>query len=250
MATDHEFCILCGRTGRELVEGVCSDCAADRATLLSPPGRGVVVLCPTCGARKLGSHWEREDTSTVLTHEDLNPLLTVHPEAAIRSIQWEETQVSALLHEFRGTARVRFRGAERTVEVPLTVKVEHRTCPECSRKSGHYYTAVLQIRGELDGPREKPPQLRDRLEQQWTTLMRDARPDWRKAVSWREALPEGWDLYVVDTLAARSMARLAKQRYGAKIKESATLVGRKDGNDLYRVTFCLRLPREPTSSRA
>ncbi|MGI0055683.1 MAG: NMD3-related protein [Thermoplasmata archaeon] len=244
---DSEFCVVCGRTGRPLVEGVCPECAADRLPLLSPPGRGVVVLCPTCGARKIGSHWERADTAAVLTHEDLDPLLSVHPEVAIRSIRWEETQVSALLHEFRGVARVRFRGTERTVELPLTVKVEHRTCPDCSRKSGHYYTAVLQLRGAIDGPREKPPELRSRLERQWEELMREARPDWRKAVSWREALPEGWDLYVVDTLAARSIARLAKQRFGAKLKESATLVGRKDGNDLYRVTFCLRLARPAAS---
>lgn len=242
MPTNGEFCVLCGRTGRVLTDGVCTECAAQRTTLLTPPGRGIVTICPTCGARRIGSHWDRAGASRLLTAEDLTPLLVPHPEVALRSVRWEETQRSGLLHQFRGTARLRFRGLERDQEVALTVKVEHRTCPACSRKSGHYYTAVLQLRGPEGGRRSKATALRARLERQWEELMTESRADWREAISWREALPEGWDYYAVDTLAARSIARLAKQRLGASVKESATLVGRKDGTDVYRVTFCVRLP--------
>lgn len=76
------------------------------------------------------------------------------------------------------------------------------------------------------------------------------RPDWRKAVSWREELPEGWNCFFTDTLAARAVAKLAKQRYGASLKESSSLVGRKNGQDLYRVTFCLRFARRSTDAPA
>jgi NMD protein affecting ribosome stability and mRNA decay len=38
------------------------------------------------------------------------------------------------------------------------------------------------------------------------------------------------------------VARFAKTRLGAQLKESATLWGRKNGKDVYRVTFCLRVP--------
>jgi NMD protein affecting ribosome stability and mRNA decay len=36
------------------------------------------------------------------------------------------------------------------------------------------------------------------------------------------------------------VARLAKQRFGVPVVESASLFGRKQGQDVYRVTFCLR----------
>jgi NMD protein affecting ribosome stability and mRNA decay len=62
-------------------------------------------------------------------------------------------------------------------------------------------------------------------------------------MSWREELPEGYDVFFTETLAARSVARVAKQKFRATIKESATLFGRKNGQDIYRVTFCLRFPR-------
>lgn len=237
-----EFCAACGRTEIPLVDGICAECTMDRTVLVRAPQRFNVVLCPTCGARQVGSHWERSGASPLPTDEDLHPALEPHAEVGIRTVHWEETGSSALLHQYIGRVSLRFRGIEREVAVPLTVKVDHRTCPECSRKSGHYYTAQLQLRGSLDGPREKAGALRARLDAQWGELMHEARADWRKAISWREALPEGWDYFLVNTMAARSLARLAQRRFAGEMKESATLYGRKDGQDLYRVTICVRIP--------
>ena len=243
--TDGEFCVVCGATDRPLVDGVCPDCAADRTTLLSAPQRAVVTVCPSCGARQVGSHWERSGASPLLTNDDLSPFLKVPNEVGVRHVRWEETAVTATVREFVGHARVRFRGIEREVEVPLSVRTVSRACPDCSRLSGRYYTATLQLRGPSEGRAEKAIPLRARLDDEWTRLVREMRPDWRKAVSWREPLPEGWDCFFTDTLAARAVAKLAKQRFGASVKESSSLVGRKNGQDLYRVTFCLRFPRRP-----
>ena len=241
--SEGEFCVVCGATDRPLVDGVCAECAADRTPLLSAPKRAVVTVCPHCGARENGAHWERAGSSPLLTSEDLTPFLEVPEEVGVRRVQWDETAVTATVREFVGRARVRFRGIERDVEVPLSVRTVHKTCPDCSRRSGRYYTATLQLRGPAEGRAEKPIVLRARLAEEWTRLVREMRPDWRKAVSWREELPEGWDCFFSDTLAARAVAKLAKQRFGASIKESSSLVGRKNGQDLYRVTFCLRFPR-------
>ncbi len=241
--SDGEFCVVCGATGRALVDGVCGECAADRTTLVSAPERAVVVICPHCGARQVKDHWERENSSSLLTADDLTPLLRIDPEASVRRVRWEERAATGTVHDFVGAADVGFRGARRTVEVPLSVRIEHRTCPDCSRKSGKFYTAVLQLRGPEEARPERAPALRARLDAVWTALMREARPDWKKAVSWREELPEGWDVFFTETLAARAVARVAQQKFGAALKQSASLFGRKDGRDVYRVTFCLRFPR-------
>jgi nonsense-mediated mRNA decay protein 3 len=247
---EGEFCVVCGATGRSLVDGVCAECAADRTVLLRAPERGTVTVCPTCGAREVGAHWERRGASRLLTAEDLSPFLDVHPEAGVRRIRWEETSATATVRTYVGHAHVVFRGAARDVEVPLSVRVVSKTCPECSRKSGKYYTAIIQLRGPVEGRAERPHALRARLEQEWQAILREAPSKWREALSWTEALPEGWDCYFTETLPARSIARLAKQRFGASLKESASLFGRKDGHDVYRVTFCLRFAGHPAASKA
>jgi nonsense-mediated mRNA decay protein 3 len=240
---EGEFCVVCGATGRPLTDGVCAECAANRTQLLSVPARAVVVICPHCGARRTGAKWERPGSSPLLTAADLAPFLRIHPEAGVRRIRWEETSATATVRELVGTARVMFRGTERDAEVRLSVRTEHQTCPDCSRKSGRYYTAVLQLRGGLERTNEKSAALHARLDSNWSTLLAESRPDWRNAMSWREELPEGYDVFFTQTLAARGVARLAKQKFGARIKESATLFGRKNGQDVYRVTLCLRFPR-------
>ena len=247
---EGEFCVVCGATGRPLVDGVCAECAVQRTVLVTAPERRTVTVCPTCGAREVGSHWERRGASHLLTAEDLSPFLEVHPEAGIRRIRWEETGATATVRTYVGHAHVVFRGVARDVEVPLSARVVSKTCPECSRKSGKYYTAIIQLRGTVEVRAERPLALRARLERQWNEILREGPPKWREALSWTEALPEGWDCYFTDTLPARAIARFAKQRFGASVKESASLFGRKDGRDVYRVTFCLRFarPLEPLSA--
>jgi len=237
-----EFCVVCGRTGQALTDGVCAECAAARESLVALPEQVEVVLCPQCGARWVRGHWERAGSSLVLSSDDLAPFLRVHPEVGVRELRWEERSRRASLREIAGEARIRFRSLERTVPLTVRARVLARTCTDCGRRAGHYYTAVLQLRGEASPRTRRPKELRGRLDAVWNELWTEARPDWRNAVAWREELREGWDVFFSDTLAARSVARLARQRFGVGIVESASLFGRKDGQDVYRVTFCLRFP--------
>lgn len=239
-----EFCVLCGRTGLPLTNGVCAECEASRRTLVSVPPQVSITICPTCGAREVGRHWERAGSSALLGSQDLGRFLLPDEEVALRKVDWQETGANPMLKGIHGDAHVRFRGLERIVPVDFTAKVVHRTCPDCSRRSGHYYTALIQLRGPEGGSRRKAPELRDRLAQIWDATIPSARADWRGHHSWTERKPEGWDHFFTETLAARGVARLFKDRFGAEIKESASLHGRKDGQDLYRVTFAVRLPEQ------
>ncbi|MCI4349281.1 MAG: 60S ribosomal export protein NMD3, partial [Thermoplasmata archaeon] len=173
---------------------------------------------------------------------DLLPLLLAHPEASIRTVDWTDASVHPLMREVDGVVHLRFRGMERTEPVRLTVKIEHRTCPTCSRRAGHFYAATIQLRGGDDAPREKAPARRERLQQSWASVLHEIRAPWKSAISWTEDLPEGIDLYLTDVLSARSIARVLKRALGARLVESATLWGRKNGKDVYRVTFCARVP--------
>lgn len=245
----EEFCVVCGRTDAAIVDGVCPKCYAERNPLVTVPERPKVTICPTCGARRIGAHWEgRGRSPELLGSEDLLPFLRVLPGVTLRTVDWTDEGTYALQREISGLAHLRFRGEERTMPLSLTVRLEHRTCEECSRRSGHYYTSTIQLRAVEDEVREKAADRRARLWRQWEDLLPETRADWQRALSWAEERPEGWDVYATDTLAARSISRLAKAKLSATLKESATLWGRKNGQDVYRVTFCLRIPISPESA--
>jgi nonsense-mediated mRNA decay protein 3 len=244
-----EFCVVCGRTDVPLTDGVCPDCFAARTPLLWTDPQGALTICPTCGARQVGAHWERRGSSpNLLSPEDLVPFVRMHPEVGVRRIRWEETGQNPMLREMQATAALRFRGRELTAPLRLTVKIVHRTCPECSRRTGHYFTARIQLRGPSERIGSSARRLRESLHARWEAQMADAKPAWRQALSWKEELPEGWDFYLTDTTAARALARYMRERLSADLKESATLWGRKHGEEVYRVTFRLRVPNPESPS--
>jgi nonsense-mediated mRNA decay protein 3 len=247
----EEFCVVCGRTDRPLSDGLCADCFAKKVPLLTVVDHPKVTVCPVCGSRQVRDRWEPSTSGLFLGAEDLNPFLVPLPEVGIRRVSWSEVGVEANARTYEGIATLRFRGTEPEVPVRLKVKLETRSCPDCSRKAGHFYTAQLQLRGPDDRLPPGARKLRDRLRSTWEAVLPEAKPDWRRALSWAEELPEGWDFFLTETLAARGIAKLLKERTGAKIKESATLWGRKDGRDVYRVTICVRVPLAPeATSRA
>jgi nonsense-mediated mRNA decay protein 3 len=245
-----EFCVVCGRTDRVLSHGVCPECFAKRERLVWADGTPTIIVCPTCGARKTGQSWGKPGGNpSLLTAEDLTPRLSVHPEVALRRVRWQEGPGDAAQRTFHGDVDVRFRGTERTVGVDLLVRVQGQTCTDCSRRSGHFFTAIIQVRGMSERLREPPRPLRQRLERAFESILPEMRTQWRQSFSWREELPEGWDYYLSDTQAARAIARFAKRRLDADLKESATLWGRRNGQDVYRVTFRLRIPAAPEPAR-
>jgi len=126
---DAEFCVVCGATGRALVDGVCSECSADRTKLAWAPQRVVITICPTCGARPVGMRWEGAGSSSALTSTDLTPHVKVHPEVGLRRVDWEEVSSTPTVREFEGVAEGGFRGAARWVRIPMSFRIDPRTCP-------------------------------------------------------------------------------------------------------------------------
>lgn len=237
-----EFCVVCGRTGLRLEGGVCSTCAADRTLLLDVTDHPVVVLCPTCGSRKRGDSWTKGEVSPGLMISDLEPFLRAKEGAMVAGLRFEEAGEDRLLRKIEGTATLRFREVQREFPLRFQIRLEHRSCPDCSRRSGRFYTSVIQLRGPEGRRRQNSAELRGWLWKRWEEALPDARANWRRALSWSEPLKEGWDVYLTDTEAAKALARWLKRRLGGTLTESPSLWGRKDGKDVYRVTFCLRLP--------
>ncbi|MCI4366909.1 MAG: 60S ribosomal export protein NMD3, partial [Thermoplasmata archaeon] len=195
-----------------------------------------------CGSRKAGERWIPSTAGRFLGKEDLQPFLKPLDGVGIRRIEWTEVDSAPGTRSYKGEALTRFRGVERNVPVAMTVHVDAITCPTCSRRAGHFYTAQIQLRGPEGRLSSGARQRRARLMSAWEAVLPEARSEWKKALSWGEEKPEGWDFFLSDTLAARNLAKLMKHRLGATLKESATLYGRKDGHDIYRVTICLRVP--------
>lgn len=242
MADTPAFCVVCGTEEGPFEGPLCVRCWGQQAPLLELPGRISRVFCPMCGARQVGRHWERVTPPGTLTGGDLARELRLRPGINLVDVRWTQETEDPLLRRLTATATLELKGTRWEAECSTEVHVVYHVCPECSRRQGHFYTAQLQLRGSEEGSLRSGAALRAWAHLQWENHLRGASESVRRAVSFEQELKEGWDIFFSSTPEARSAARGFRERFGAGYLESASLYSRKGGEDIYRVTFLLRLP--------
>lgn len=114
------------------------------------------------------------------------------------------------------------------------IRTSLSTCPTCTKKLGNYYEAILQIRGgTVNGMEEALDYSVRSIEHQGSSEIFVTRMQKNK---------EGYDLFISDKQFTRNIGRLLTEKFGGSYKETSHLVGRKKGNDLYRITVSVRIP--------
>jgi NMD protein affecting ribosome stability and mRNA decay len=168
-------------------------------------------ICPRCGrssgeVRFAGSFCERCAEEMQRTEPEAVPVPLCRSCGRVNVGGWRSKSSEAL----------RKAGAQITFVPQL--------CTDCSRRSGGYFEAIIQLRGSA----EKTAKARDALV---------ARIEERSFVSKVEQLREGVDVYAGSRKAALEALREMRLKHGT----SAKLFGVKDGRRVYRFTYCVRL---------
>jgi len=109
------------------------------------------------------------------------------------------------------------------IERPVRLDVTITTCPRCSRISGGYYEAIIQLRGD-----------RKKCEKQAAMILK--RLVKKTFISKTEEKEEGIDIYVGDSKAVVGLMG----ELGVRALITKKLVGRDEGKTLYRTTFLVR----------
>lgn len=235
-------CPNCGRETAELLDGFCPQCAADRLSLLNAPEVVDTTECTHCGRQLVGATWRAGAGSRQAKLEvALRDALAQDPRLDQASWKlaphWEDERNALIGVEFSGALR----GVPVNRSFRVRVRFKTTACPDCSREMGGYYEAILQVRGgdgtDLAG---LLPAIERQVETRIAALRAEGRPN--AFVSKAEQQRRGSDYYLGSKEVARILASELSEGYGAAQGESTKLVGRKDGRDLVRSTFLVRLP--------
>jgi nonsense-mediated mRNA decay protein 3 len=104
---------------------------------------------------------------------------------------------------------------------------------------GNYFEAILQIRG-LDGLADSD--IEDLLQRIRDETYSASVKDNNVFITKEEKVRGGYDFYMGEHGFTRQLAQKLHEHYGGEMKWSSSLFGRKDGKDVYRHTFLVRLP--------
>lgn len=236
------LCVECGSEVERLIGGSCPACFVSVTPLLTVPDVVQVELCAHCGARKVGAHWHDpgEAPEDWVRDAAVRASVGVHDRVEDAVLRTDERQ----LDERTFAYDVHLRGTVDGVPLDESAKLQLRrtkaVCDRCSRMAGGYYAAIIQLRATGRDVREDELERAHRIVA--TDLERQLDAGNRFAFLSKDGpIHGGHDYYIGDIDGARNVARLLKDRLGASLHETAKLVGRREGEDVHRVTFLVRV---------
>ncbi|MDO9537106.1 MAG: NMD3-related protein [Thermoplasmata archaeon] len=232
------FCVECG--SEDKVYGhLCKNCLLSK-NLITPPDYIEVHVCLGC-ARVLsgGSVWKKmaheDEAATVLAAASKS-----HVEA--KELRWEVPSFPADKGEHRVlcTAISMIGGEELAIDFEIGIRIRFQQCQSCSRQSGDYYESIIQLR--IDDLSVKDAEIELAEESALVFKMVEESSDENAFISKCSLVKGGMDFYIGSTPLARAIANKFRNRYGAITTESPSIIGMKDGRDMYRFSIAVRLP--------
>jgi len=233
------FCVECGAEER-LYGHLCRKCLTSKV-LITPPEHIVVQVCKTCGRVLDGAQW-RMAVPEEIASKQLEAGTRRHGQ--VRAVRWTVPFLPPEKgeHRVKCTAVLTIEDDELSQERELSIRVRPGCCTACSRQSGDYYEAILQLR--MDGLAPKDAEVE--LAEENATVMRMTEEysdiDEKAFITKQSLVKGGIDYYMGSLAMARAIAARIRSQTGASVNESPSLVGQKDGVDMYRNSILVKLP--------
>jgi nonsense-mediated mRNA decay protein 3 len=231
------FCVECGFEG-ELYQSLCADCFLKKTTFTKIPKNIDSEICTHCGSRKKGKGWVRNDEIDIL-EKIISENVITDPEVSSFDIHIDpkyedennvnvEVIIHANVHDLRKEEKYNTK-----------IRFKKSVCDECSKQQGGYWEAKVQFRGTKG---KLSSEDFERAYEIVDTIVADKEKKDRDAfITKVEEIHSGLDFYLGSKNLGKAIAKKLAAGFGGHVKESAQLMGKKDGKDIYRMTYAVRL---------
>jgi nonsense-mediated mRNA decay protein 3 len=237
----RSFCPKCGSNADVFYDNVCRQCYIGNKTLLECPQVVYGRICPTCGSVFRKGRWQsggaEEDRVISFVKDDLE----INRDTRSLELALSPKQIDYSRYQVHIEAKGEIKGAPIDATLDTEVRISWETCDTCSRISGGYFEAIVQIRADKRLPTHD--ELTKCISLAEDVAARSQKKGDRLAfIARTEELREGIDIYVGLIKLGKQICRAVIDTFGGKFTESPKLIGQKNGVDLYRITYALRLP--------
>ncbi len=229
-----KICPSCGRPESpklKFVHSFCEECHFEHHKLYDAPALLDVDQCQNCRRVRLSGEWKNFSNDELLKWI-VGKIKTPHKMKGA-TLKLEEVMAEEGKRNYNAAIDAEFdaEGVRVKRRIIIHLRVASTQCRECSLRSGGYFEAVIQLRGDRGKIEKIAGRLNHRIEKE------------KGFVSKVEERKEGIDIYVSSKEACHKAIHWLKLHANT----SRTLAGKREGKELYRTTYCIRLePPKPT----
>lgn len=235
------FCPKCGKPSE--TGGLCSQCRISSTPWFTCDKRVQSTTCPSCGAKKVVNTWTDSAPDRALLGPEI-ALSAVHFIQDVKKTSIDVSIQDLTLNRSRATLVLRGILYTKPVEGTCTVEIlwNKEQCDRCNRISGSYYEGVVQLRAEGRAPSTFEIQTAASVAQQIEDTLQGG-GERLSFISDMNEVHEGLDIIIGSQHIGLLISQGIVARLGGRYTTHPKLVGEKNGRQLYRVTYSIRLPR-------
>ncbi len=234
------FCVECGIPAEHTVNGLCMTCFLKDRMLVSLPDHVDLFVCTSCGQFLWRGEYQSMAPEKAIS---LSAKFALNIIKEAKLISSTSTIVPRDNYNFAVTVNCKLAIAdfEADASASTIVRVKNTVCKICSRRTGNYYEAILQIR---TSEKTLSQDMQDEVLEKVERFVDDAATTNPNAfITKMEIVPGGVDVYLSMIALGRELTKELGDIYCAETDESSKLVGQtRDGQDMYRVSYLVRLP--------
>ena len=243
MKTDIQgnFCPKCGKPSE--TDGLCSQCRIGSTPWFTCDNRVKSTNCPSCGAIKVVNTW----TDSAAERSALGPEIAksaVHFHKDVKKPSIDVSIRDLTLNRSRATLVLGGVLYNKHVEGTCTVEIlwHKEQCDRCNRISGSYYEGVVQVRADGRTPSTFELQTAASVAQQIEDTLQSG-GERLSFISEMNEIHDGIDIIIGSQHIGLLISQGIIAQLGGRYTTHPKLVGEKNGRQLFRVTYSVRLPR-------
>ncbi len=199
------------------------------------------TICPTCCSVFNKGKWSLKENEVESILECVKDNLNVNKEAQDLELTLSPKKLGHSRYSVNIKAAAKINSIKMDASQDIEVRIDWATCTTCSRISGGYFEGIVQFRADKRIPAQDELKKCLGVAQSVAERAQD-KGDRLAFIAKTVELDEGVDIYVGSSRLGKQICRAIIDVFGGKFTESPKLVGQKQGVELYRITFALRLP--------
>jgi nonsense-mediated mRNA decay protein 3 len=235
------FCVKCGKEG-EVIDFVCAECFMQNKRFTTIADHVNLFQCVHCSDFQINNKWHNYKVENAAQEAAISGICLMKG-ADIDNIKTSVIARDSANYRVHLDITVTYRGFTTREELDTIVRLKTNVCGKCSKIAGNYYEATLQIRTR---DRKFDKNELEEVVSRVTKMVNEAGAENREMfISKITMVPGangGADINLSSQALGKAVTHDLAEMYGAEVKETAKLLTQKDGHDVFRLTFLVRLP--------
>jgi len=234
------MCVECGKESNIINNGLCLDCYIKSKRFAKGPDFLNIIKCSNCNSYKFKNKWETQSLSSIINRVILKNF-KISDELKNSEIKF---QFIDDISQYKKQLKVKIIGFISNLKIIenqlIQINIKREICDTCSKKFGGYHEAIIQIRADNRNLTIKEMEGIYSFVQDYINIIQ-SKGNQNVFITDFEKKENGINFFISDNSAALSIIKKIQERYSGDIKRSSKNIGMKDGKQIYRMTYLLRL---------